>query len=238
MLIAFLAFGFWPLALGVPCQQPIANILLILTLNFYLYQKIQTLLTGHYYKQSIEFLSQKKLQPFVHVFLFALITYTLHSLWWHFFWKHEAFYFLHQWASVLAHWVYACSAFILDHVFILKHTAKDDTLFFYNGSISIIESCSGLKQFYQLFFLLLLFPGPLKHKLWFIPSGMFLIFLVNVFRIVSLSYILLWFPDHWDFAHLWILRPFYYVVIFVVWLIWVEKLTTKKANAKVKNANN
>lgn len=175
-----------------------------------------------------QFINHYKLATLVDVVLFATITYALHFLWWHFLWKAETFSFLHQWASVLAHWVFLSSSWILEHVFSLSHNTYDDTLYFENGYIAIIESCSGLKQFYQLFFLLLLFPGPWKHKLWYIPSGMLLIFFVNVFRIISLSYILIWWPKYWDFAHLWILRPFYYVLIFALWLIWVEYFKNKE----------
>ena len=35
--------------------------------------------------------------------------------------------------------------------------------------------------------------------------------------------ITLWLPDHWHFTHDWILRPFFYVVIFLLWVWWVEK---------------
>ncbi len=38
-----------------------------------------------------------------------------------------------------------------------------------NGYVGVNESCSGLKQFYQIAVLFILFPGPWKHKLWYIP---------------------------------------------------------------------
>jgi hypothetical protein len=53
--------------------------------------------------------------------------------------------------------------------------------------------------------------------------GMFSMFLVNVLRIVGLSFAMIYWPAQWDFIHLWILRPFYYVVIFILWVVWVEK---------------
>jgi len=175
-----------------------------------------------------EYINKNKLKFLADILLFCFITVVLHWLWWHVWWKLEAFDFLHLWAKHLSHWVYLGSSWMLDNIFSVSHRAENDTLYFTGGAISIIESCSGLKQFYQLFFLLLIFPGPWKHKLWYIPSGMLLIFFVNIFRIVVLSFILLWKPDIWDFAHMWVLRPFYYVVIFILWVIWVERFSSKK----------
>ena len=175
-----------------------------------------------------EYINKHNLNFIIDILLFGLITIALHWLWWHVWWKYEIFDFLHSWANHLAHWVYLGSTWVLDNIFSVEHIAKNDTLFFYNGYVAIVESCSGLKQFYQLFFLLLIFPGPWKHKLWYIPSGIFLIFLVNIFRIVMLSFILLWKPDIWDWAHMWVLRPFYYVVIFGLWVVWVERFAIER----------
>ena len=180
------------------------------------------------------YINKHNLKFLLDVFLFGLITIALHWLWWNVWWKLEILDFLHSWANLLAHWVYLGSSWVLDNVFSVQHTAKNETLYFSNGYIAVIESCSGLKQFYQLFFLLLIFPGPWKHKLWYIPSGVLLIFLVNIFRIVMLSFILLWKPDIWDLAHMWVLRPFYYVVIFGLWVVWVERFKEKRLKAKVE----
>ena len=180
------------------------------------------------------YINKHNLKFLLDVFLFGLITIALHWLWWNVWWKLEILDFLHSWANLLAHWVYLGSSWVLDNVFSVQHTAKNETLYFSNGYIAVIESCSGLKQFYQLFFLLLIFPGPWKHKLWYIPSGVLLIFLVNIFRIVMLSFILLWKPDIWDLAHMWVLRPFYYVVIFGLWVVWVERFKEKRLKVKVE----
>jgi exosortase/archaeosortase family protein len=75
---------------------------------------------------------------------------------------------------------------------------------------------------------MLFFPGPWIHKLWFIPLGLIITHLVNVFRIDSLVIILDYYPQHWHFTHDYILRPFFYVVMFGLWVFWVEKITPQK----------
>jgi exosortase/archaeosortase family protein len=102
-----------------------------------------------------------------------------------------------------------------------------------NYSIYINESCSGFKQMFQILILFVLFPGPWKHKLWFIPAAIVSMFFVNVIRVIGLSYAMIYMPQHWDFIHLWIMRPFYYVAIFIMWVIWVEKFR----NTHRKEAN-
>jgi len=101
-----------------------------------------------------------------------------------------------------------------------------------NGFVSVNLSCSGLKQFYQWVVLMLLYPGPWRHKAWFIPLGLIVIHFVNLFRIVSMTFVTIHLPDQWDFIHDNILRPFFYVVMFAFWVWWNEKfyLKNKKRN--------
>ncbi len=89
-------------------------------------------------------------------------------------------------------------------------------------TLIIDHTCSGLKQFYQAFFLFLIYPGPVRHKLWFIPASIMMMHLVNIFRVVVLSLAMVYTYGHWLFIHDWVLRPFFYVVLFGLWVIWNE----------------
>lgn len=167
----------------------------------------------------------------VDVGLFALITYGFHLLFRQFSSEIMANDFMSVSAEWLALQVYEISLWINRHILgFLITTEPVNTMWFSNGGyITVNESCSGLKQFYQVLVLFVLFPGPWKHKLWFIPLGFFIMFLTNVFRIVSLSVILLWQPEVWDFSHDWILRPFFYIVLFGLWVWWVEKFARRRS---------
>ena len=96
------------------------------------------------------------------------------------------------------------------------------------GYISINLGCSGFKQIMQFVVLMLIFPGPWKHKLWFIPIGVFIVHLTNLFRIVGLSVITINYPEYWHFSHDNFFRPFFYVVMFLMWVVWVEKFRVKQ----------
>ena len=93
----------------------------------------------------------------------------------------------------------------------------------FTGHLIIDHSCSGLKQFYQAIVLFLLYPGPRKHKLWYIPVAILVMHVTNILRIVALSFTMLHAYQHWGFVHDWVVRPGFYVVLFGLWLLWEER---------------
>ena len=168
-------------------------------------------------------------QPVIDVILFCLITYGFHELWW---WLSPVFKntvaYINT-ANWLAHQVFTSSAWILEHILGWNYTIQEPNTFAFSypasdirhpASLTVLDSCSGLKQFFQILILFLLFPGPWKQKLWYIPVSILIMHGVNIFRIVILSVILVHQHEYWDFAHMWVLRPFFYVVIFTEWLVW------------------
>lgn len=161
----------------------------------------------------------------VDITLFALITYAFHLIFRYFAAEIMAVPFVSNSATWLAYAVYAVSLWIDQNILGMEIITRPiNGLWFTNGhGILVNNSCSGLKQFYQVIVLFVLFPGPWKHKLWFIPLGFLAMFATNVFRIVLLSEIMAWKPEYFEFCHTWILRPFFYVVLFALWVWWVEK---------------
>ena len=173
-----------------------------------------------------DFINKYKLQALRDVAIFAIITLFFHYIWWHglkdFLLDFGGFKELEQF---LAHQVFLASAWIVENILNYNIWTADNTLYFENnGYVAVLGSCSGLKQFYQWTVLMILFPGPWKKKLWYIPLGIVAIHIVNILRIVILSIVVLNWPEYWDFIHEWVLRPFFYVVIFAMWVLWVEKI--------------
>lgn len=185
----------------------------------------------NYYLQFKTLINSPKYRSLWYVFLFMLITYAFHKLWWTFATEIKSLAFIINSADFLAHQVFLWAEWFNRTILNLTFTSQYPNTFNFpevNGYIAVEESCSGLKQMYQLFFLFILFPGPWKHKLWYIPLTFFVMYLTNVFRIIVLSIILINWPNQWDFFHMSILRPFFYVVIFALWVIWVEYFVTPK----------
>ncbi|MEI6747725.1 MAG: archaeosortase/exosortase family protein [Bacteroidota bacterium] len=122
------------------------------------------------------------------------------------------------------------STWIIRHILCLDFVTDGLKMTFTanNGYVAINSSCSGLKIFLQFIVLMVLFPGPWKHKLWYIPAGLVMIHVTNIFRIVGLAQVTVSLPQYWNFSHDYFFRPLFYVVIFIMWVIWVEYFYMKK----------
>jgi exosortase/archaeosortase family protein len=123
--------------------------------------------------------------------------------------------------------VYDQSTWFIENILPISITKGETRMICFDngGFIGINHGCSGLKQILQFTLLFLIFPGPWKKKLWFIPLGIVIVHLTNLFRIIGLSIITVNIPQYWDFSHDYLFRPFFYVVIFLLWVWWVEKLS-------------
>jgi exosortase/archaeosortase family protein len=173
------------------------------------------------------FISRLRLGTYALLFeigLFMLITYGFHELWWFFAKEIKSFVFIQMSADNLAEQVYHASFWLNKHVFGLQMTEEGWNVmrFANNKALLVAESCSGLKQFFQVLVLFVLYPGPWRKKLWYIPLGFVAIHITNVVRVVFLSLWMAHDVPYWDFAHDWIMRPMYYIVIFALWYVWYE----------------
>ena len=79
---------------------------------------------------------------------------------------------------------------------------------------------------------MLIFPGPWKHKAWFIPAGLVIIEWTNVVRIcgILIAQIPWPGPNTFHIAHDYVFKAFFYFIIFLMWVLWVEKFKNKQLN--------
>lgn len=87
-------------------------------------------------------------------------------------------------------------------------------------NVVIAPLCASLKQWLHWLFLMLIFPGPWKHKAWYIPLGLVIIEFTNVVRVVGISLFLRPYPHDFALAHDGIFKIMFYVVIFLMWALW------------------
>lgn len=165
-------------------------------------------------------------RPIIQIGLFAAITLAFHYSYWDLGLRRwlVTFAWFNDFRQFMVWAVFTVSAWINEYILGLDIVRQGFTIILpKHGYVEVVEDCSGTKQFLQILVLFILFPGPWKHKLWYIPTAIVVMYFTNVFRIVFLTLTLIWFPQEWDFVHLWVMRPFFYVVIFIMWVIWVEK---------------
>lgn len=132
--------------------------------------------------------------------------------------------------------VYGQSCWLLQHVFGIDITtvtshrliaALDRDGGF--ARIVVAPECASLKQWLHWLFLMLLFPGPWKHKAWYIPAGLVIIEWTNVVRICGILMMQIRWPgpNTFHIAHDYVFKVFFYFVIFLMWVLWVEKFKNK-----------
>ncbi|HOR40626.1 MAG: exosortase/archaeosortase family protein [Paludibacteraceae bacterium] len=88
--------------------------------------------------------------------------------------------------------------------------------------IDIVWSCSGFKQAYIFFTVIAFYPGKHIHKLWYIPLGLVVVYVFNVFRIALITYLLRDNLGWFDVLHEGS-KYVFYAIIFLIWVIWAEK---------------
>ena len=195
--------------------------------------------TSSRYLNSVRnFIRRYNLDALADVALFILITLIIHYL--YRFWAIQLRFapvhdLMISMRDGMAGIVYKQSLWLVNHVLGIDFTAVDQTRTFYfsnSGYIAINKSCSGLKQILQFALLMAVYPGLWKRKLWFIPAGILIVHLTNLFRIAGLSVVIVAMPEYWDLSHDYFFRPFFYVVIFSLWVLWVEKIGRPKKPIK------
>jgi exosortase/archaeosortase family protein len=179
-----------------------------------------------------EFLTEDRWKKVRGILWFCLITILIHLSWK--IWELKLHYFpianlMKSLAIIFNTMVFDQSSWVLIHLLKIKLAIFSTTMYCDNGAgVSLVGSCSGIKQIMQFALLMIIFPGTWKKKAWYIPLGMIIVHLTNVLRIICLGVIANNWPDKIQYAHDNWLRIMFYVVIFGLWVLWVEKIDVKK----------
>lgn len=98
-----------------------------------------------------------------------------------------------------------------------------------NGqAVRIVWSCTGIKQAYIFVCIILFYKGPFRRKLWYIPLGLLIVYLFNIFRISAITALIGVRPEWFEFLHEHLFKYMFYALIFGIWVFWEEKMVIKK----------
>ena len=99
--------------------------------------------------------------------------------------------------------------------------------------VTIGAPCDGVVLYVLFIFFVVAFPGPLKHKAWFIPIGALSVFYLNVLRIVGLA-VIMSIDESWlAFNHDYTFTIVVYAYVFLLWMIWVKRLSLFSLKSKI-----
>jgi exosortase family protein XrtF len=108
------------------------------------------------------------------------------------------------------------------------------TVFLKKGPLIVLdvyEGCNGINVMIVFIAFIFAYGGPGKKMLWFIPTGLIVIHLFNLLRIMLLYYLA---EDHisqFYFFHKYGFTAFIYLVVFGLWYAWVTLNQIRSQNA-------
>lgn len=88
--------------------------------------------------------------------------------------------------------------------------------------IEIIDGCNGIAAMGLFLGFILAYPGDWKNKASFCFVGIGIIYVVNILRVITLTITQANWPEFFDFTHDYSTTAIFYIVIFVLWMVWVN----------------
>ena len=92
---------------------------------------------------------------------------------------------------------------------------------------NIGRGCNALELFALFAGFIIIFEGPWKHKLWFIPLGIAIIHILNVGRVLALIFSGKISINVLEFNHKYTFTIIMYIITFIGWMIWVKYFASK-----------
>jgi exosortase family protein XrtF len=98
----------------------------------------------------------------------------------------------------------------------------------------VVEGCNVMSVMILFVTFIIAFSGRLKHTLVFGVMGCALLYVLNIFRIALLAIALYHFPERERLLHEIVFPVVIYGVVFLLWLVWVNKYSTYAAKNSTK----
>ncbi len=184
-----------------------------------------------YLKRIIKFI---KRNPIIKDFvLFCLVTIGFHQLYWNT--NMNAWLFgpyteeVFRFFTLIA---FKGTEFLSNIFFTSPFDAVDSSIKFYTLNalqekeyyciMQVVADCSGIKQIFQVLMIMLVLPNKLWKRMIYFLCSIFVVLFFNIIRIVSLTSVLLNHPQSYECVHDWIGRPFHYIIIGLIWIIFLH----------------
>jgi exosortase family protein XrtF len=91
-----------------------------------------------------------------------------------------------------------------------------------NAGIQLVDGCTGISAIGLFVGFVMAYPGDWNKRISFTILGIGVIYLVNIIRIVTLVITQEEWIEFFDFTHDYSTTTIFYIVIFIMWMIWVQ----------------
>ena len=97
--------------------------------------------------------------------------------------------------------------------------------------LSVFEGCNGINVMIIFTAFVFAFGGLRSHMAWFIPTGLMVIHLFNLLRIVLLYYVSQYYGRYFYYIHKYFFTAGLYMIVFILWAIWVFQFNAIRKNS-------
>ncbi|MGZ3900805.1 MAG: exosortase X [Bacteroidia bacterium] len=97
-----------------------------------------------------------------------------------------------------------------------------------SNGVWVGSNCNAITLFSLFSVFIIAYPGNQRDKFWYIPLGIILIHVLNILRVVALALIANYAPEYLDFNHTYTFTFLVYSIIFLSWIVWVNKFSNRK----------
>ena len=104
-------------------------------------------------------------------------------------------------------------------------------------SVIVGDPCNGLLLYALFAGFIIAFPGPTRHKLWFVPLGVLTIYALNVGRVAVLALNHVYWHPTVEFNHHYTFTFVVYAAIGALWIFWAKRIANPTVLAPVHVAN-
>ena len=100
-------------------------------------------------------------------------------------------------------------------------------------SVRILDLCNGVEATLLLWAVMLAFDAPWKYRLWGLLFGFLGVQVINMVRIISLTYLGVWKPEWFHWVHWYLWDALIMVDVLVIFLLWLRRLPPPDTHAAV-----
>lgn len=90
------------------------------------------------------------------------------------------------------------------------------------AGVEVSDACNGLASIGLFIGFVCAYPGRMGRRLLFLPAGVLTLCIANIFRVASLALVQQGDPVVFARVHDLVAQNFFYVVIFALWLLWMQ----------------
>lgn len=95
-------------------------------------------------------------------------------------------------------------------------------------AINIVWGCTGVKQIYVFFLVMLFCKGNWRRRFVYFLLGVALLLLFNIIRISCVLIMLRYYPTSFEFLHDGLFKYLFYGIMFLLWMLWEERYSITK----------